>query len=342
MLGALKETINLNWTARIRFAILVGDAPPHGSRFHGFAPGSPYDAHRDGKPSDPTLESLVQGFLEAGTPKGRVDLLLCPVRDKVFDKFQDAFVEANMAWYARKYSEPLKREQESELVLRRERPAALNTGQGNMAAMHIVFVLDDSGSMRDHWQNLVRAYQLFVNTRAQANQGVCFDLVSVVQFSCTVSVVCSQAPVASAPASLAFRSGGTDFSIALKAAAPLITGERTGLAPVLVFMSDGGDGSGSDTRSAVANLCSASPKLIVHTIAFGGGADATTLKNMAAAANITGRDNRGEFHAAADGLALVSCFGKIASEAGVPEGLVATFAARLSQSVANKLMLDCL
>lgn len=71
-----------------------------------------------------------------------------------------------------------------------------------------------------------------------------------------------------------------------------------------------------------------------HFIAFGS-ADQARLTHLASCAN-------GQFHVSATGMQLSSVFVKIAAQCNARDGLVKLFSEKMSEMVANKLMLDYL
>jgi hypothetical protein len=137
---------------------------------------------------------------------------------------------------------------------------------------HFIFVLDESGSMSgQRFADLQTAYRNFIEIRRNS-QGLS-DFVSVVLFNNTARLLHpSPLPISSVPTTLPFRGGGTNFSAGLNAAIPMISQCKN--TPIMIFMSDGGDGS---PPSVSANLMRsirnrfASKGFVAHSIAFGSG-----------------------------------------------------------------------
>eukprot|EP01031_Cornospumella_fuschlensis_P025016 gene25016-30218_t len=145
---------------------------------------------------------------------------------------------------------------------------------------HVVFVLDESGSMSGApFAELTAAYKNFVAKRQALKNG---DIVSVVMFSGSSRVIASCQPISNAP-SLPFSGGGTAFAGALARARDCISaGSNTYAAPVVIFMTDGGCGDLPEALQQMRALdeqC-APLGLQVHLVAFGGGASIDNLNAM--------------------------------------------------------------
>jgi len=204
----------------------------------------------------------------------------------------------------------------------------------NRSQYHFVFVLDESGSMSGSpWDELVRAYTIFLNKRLSDQMGV-NDIISIIQFDDNARTTVEGISIHAAPRQLHCRGGGTIFAPALQQARNLIATTKD--IPVLIFMSDGNASDGPSAITAIQAILAASPNVQVHTIAFGSSAGHQLLQTLA-------RNGNGRFHAAINGIALGGTFSQIASGALSPLHQLATMVgSKLSQEVANKIVLDYL
>ena len=175
---------------------------------------------------------------------------------------------------------------------------------------HIVFVLDESGSMTGKpWADLTVAVRSFLQIRLDAGAS---DVVSLILFDNSARIVCQSYPldktVAELPNFLHQKGGGTRFGPALNNARKVIElGLQYAYPPLLMFMSDGG---ASDGELEMAQLLHAVPpdstELQVKTLAFGQGADVSKLSSLA-------KLGGGEFLLAINGLELKECFEQAAA-----------------------------
>merc|ERR1719238_657423 len=148
---------------------------------------------------------------------------------------------------------------------------------------HIYFCLDDSGSMSPHWNSLMDAVRGFIQRRIEmcANAAaIAEDLVTIVNYSSTAQVMCKGIDINKNPEThTKFRSGGTDFGVGLE----LVMGEMKNLQadyqPVLVFMSDGGSGTGDAEIKKISEEY-ANRNIDIFLIGFGSGCNETKLKTM--------------------------------------------------------------
>ena len=114
---------------------------------------------------------------------------------------------------------------------------------------HIVFVIDESGSMSGSpWNETKIAFDRFKQTRIR-NQGL-HDVVSIIQFNGDARVICNAQPLANANMGN-FGSGGTCFAPAAERAKKVIMNYSGKKNPVVIFMTDGGSG---DAPSAHQHL----------------------------------------------------------------------------------------
>lgn len=307
---ALVAASTLGWSSKVRYLLLLADAPAHGRDCN----DDPHDTHPHGSPA-PGCD--VASAMRQLVGKG-VELLALPVKQGKLDK--------TLAAMRRHYEDPAqgRRLEVEQLFDPSKMPAH---------AFHFVLCLDCSGSMQGSpWAGVVAAYQQLLSQRIGGQcQG---DLVSVVTFDCYPHLQFQLQPVTNAPNHLHGTFGGTQFAPALDACSPLLAATPPGHTPVLVFMSDGQDGSGN----AVAKVGElwrlyGGRGLQVHTIAFGHSGGLQLLQDMAAAAG-------GQYHSAATGLILSQVFGRIAADCTAVDGLVKAFSKKVSEMISTRITLD--
>lgn len=200
---------------------------------------------------------------------------------------------------------------------------------------HMVFVLDESGSMCGHpWSDLYSAYNAMLARRtSDQSQG---DLVSVITFDDSPRCHHQLVPIEQHPSiPSSNRGGGTCFAPALQAAQQVLSRTSPGYTPILLFMSDGCDGS-SGSEAVMRNIRSAHARanLQVHTIAFGH-SNIPLLQTLA-------HEGGGQYHACQSGVQLAATFVAIARECTAVDGLVQRFGEILSNAISHKIMVDFL
>ena len=201
--------------------------------------------------------------------------------------------------------------------------------------LHLVFCLDESGSMGGKpWSELMSAYSHLLKTRMGLQAAE--DKVSVITFNDQAHHRFAMKSLSEADQYLQQTGGGTSFTPALRYAQTLLAdASAKPYTPVLIFMSDGqGEHLKSGPIAAMQSIvatCSGS-QLQVYTIAFGS-ADKAGLAVLAAA-------GRGVMKEAATGSQLYEVFGDIAAGCSALDGLVDQFAAKISDMVADKIVLD--
>lgn len=158
---------------------------------------------------------------------------------------------------------------------------------------------------------------------------------TIVQFGSSARVTARGLYITSAPDSLHFGSGGTNFLPALQMADSVMN--CVSGTPILIFMSDGGSSEGAPScAAAVRNLKSKYSNLQVHMIAFSGGANTAQLRDMASAGN-------GQLHVATVGAELISTFSAIAgSNDSALRELATKVGASLSNQIRDKIIVDYL
>jgi len=185
----------------------------------------------------------------------------------------------------------------------------LNRSAVHCHGYHVVFCLDESGSMYgQEWEDLIQAFKYFV--AMCASQGGGQDMISVVQFGGSARQTLILASLDKAQCfELKIAGGSTCFTPALNSARDLFqlgSQQAPGLVPMLVFMSDGGNNDG-DVSSALSLICQEAVDLQCHTIFFGSGGS-ERLERMAEA--VPG----GKYHLSIDGVELKRAFEAIAAD----------------------------
>ncbi|KAA0153917.1 hypothetical protein FNF29_02905 [Cafeteria roenbergensis] len=319
LLGALTTSANtLSWEGRVRLAIVLTDAPCHGSNFHA-------EDIADSLPDPDAAKSAAKTALRALDKHG-IDTMLCHVKRDATRQMEEQL---------RSIYASLRRPDGSLIDPSRRLLKSLDLfkpGDGGEVrqSMHLVFVLDESYSMNGApWEALMQAYRAFLDIRKDANQGIGMDRVSVVLFDDTARTVAAALPIEEVPGHFARTGSGTAFSPALRDAEIALRSTPPGYSPLVLFMSDG-HGSGGEAEMARIHETYAGKGLQVHSIAFGG-AKHEKLRLLAEHAH-------GAFHAAPDPTSLRMTFTRIAAAAGAADGLVSQFAKYVAENVADKLV----
>ncbi|CAD7924203.1 unnamed protein product [Amoebophrya sp. A120] len=307
----------LSWSSKIRFLVLVTDAPGHGQELH---PASVNDDHLNHNQRGRRMETIMQRMREK-----QIEFLFCRLKKEATKMMEDAM----RVWYETKED-------------RERRMTAVDMFDTAVAdRFHVVFVLDASHSMTwpdpntgvTPWIELMQAYQGYLQKR-NANQGL-QDLVSVVTFSNQVQTHFEACRLSQAMRTqVACSGGGTCFSLGLNAAREILQrNSRTGCQSLVVFMSDGANHhtDESDANQAARQLGFVNG---VHYVAFGKDASRDRLTQLA---NLS----KGTFHAAAQGADLLRVFTAIAANADrMTDEMIQKFGKRMADMVVNKLIID--
>jgi Mg-chelatase subunit ChlD len=329
--GALKVASNtLQWQGAARFLLLITDAPTHGTAFSaGYSDTYHNQEQRSRDDFAQAFSTLIANDVcvmhctcdAAATAKTHEGMKAAAdtARNALVQTDGDtATVQHNTSRYLTSVN------------------MCSMTGQHTAASRssHIVFVLDESGSMEGRpWTELGNAYAQFLNRR-DTDQG-CGDIVSVIQFTGGTRVTVERQPLVTAPRQLVQRSGGTQFAPALTAAEAVLCDPHVphGMHSVLVFMSDG---QANDSAQAAATITALRqrriPALKTEVIAFGR-SNMQCLQQLATAGGCTVRT-------ALDGAALARQFVAIASGMSAGAELFREIGARISEHVADKLVQD--
>ncbi len=322
-----------DWNATVKFIMAMTDAPAHGlvplcSREVVNADNFP-DAHPTGLTSAKVVDILVQ--------KG-IDLFFCSFNPDATGDTEESLSKLFLDHPSNTSDHELT---SIPMVPKGVNPVGtpiLSRGQ----CQHIIFVLDESGSMEFEWGGVVVAYQHFIAYRIQ-NQ-CSGDLVSVVQFQSDSRVTVCQQWISDAPTHLGYSGGGTYYTPAAEDAHHLVLQTPRSHTPVVIFMSDGLADEGDaiytadlfkETSGEVRNRTGSD--LDLHVIAFGSGMDTRQL------VNIMHSSNRGRIHSSANSAQLSRIFIEIAkATSDVASVLEAEIGRRITEVVSDKVALEYL
>lgn len=287
--------------SKVKMSILFTDGPCHGLvplAYHSRIS----DNYGNSRASRWTVEQTADDLLESD-----IQLLICSLDPSLTSRFEEEISSA--------YATHEKNTEENEIITIPLIPIRHNNENDDAILKscnkHIVFVLDESTSMRCSWPGVVEAYNKFIQHRRQHQFEQ--DLVSIVQFSHVARVSCERKSIVDAPTSLSRIGLGTRFSPAATSAYDVVNRTPPSHVPVVVFMSDG---IANDSREAATILTALNQEwksqvpvvgeIELHVIGFGGG---TCLNQLNA---IAGASTRGKVHSAADIDSLLNVFVDIA------------------------------
>eukprot|EP00735_Rhodelphis_limneticus_P003155 TRINITY_DN1444_c0_g1::TRINITY_DN1444_c0_g1_i2::g.27153::m.27153 TRINITY_DN1444_c0_g1::TRINITY_DN1444_c0_g1_i2::g.27153 ORF type:complete len:882 (+),score=100.96,sp/Q6B9X6/VWKA_DICDI/34.33/1e-12,VWA_2/PF13519.1/1.5e+04,VWA_2/PF13519.1/1.5e-06,VWA_2/PF13519.1/1.7e+03,VWA_2/PF13519.1/1.7e-08,VWA_2/PF13519.1/1.1e-21,VWA/PF00092.23/1.1e-05,VWA/PF00092.23/0.14,VWA/PF00092.23/2.8e-16,VWA_3/PF13768.1/0.029,VWA_3/PF13768.1/0.11,VWA_3/PF13768.1/0.0011,vWA-TerF-like/PF10138.4/4.4,vWA-TerF-like/PF10138.4/ len=333
VLGALDyAATNLTWTkpGRLKFIILMGDAPSHGSECN----DDPTDRYRDPAALAKTVPSVSQVVAKLRSdPESPIRLFFTRIRPNSTQKMEDALRREMEAHWRKANQGPdvignqIPANEELYCIDMFNADASPEKGR-----FHFVFVLDESGSMGGQkWNELIRAYQQFL-ARRRGDQGG-NDIVSVITFNSSARLQVNAQSIHTAPANFIMAGGGTSYVPALQMAQSQInTHARSAASPILVFMSDGETSDGAQAVEITRQLGSAN--VLVHTIGFQTDSSARQiLSNMATVAG-------GKYHDAVTGNELVGVFAEVAAGCSMSETLAKSIGDVLSSEIANRIAID--
>ena len=205
---------------------------------------------------------------------------------------------------------------------------------------HIVFILDESGSMSGSWAGVVKAFHEHIAQRRR-NQNES-DLVSVVQFDGDARVTIQNEPIgAVASRDLSQRGGGTQFAPAAQVGSQLVASTPMSHRPTVVLMSDG---AACDSVVVASTLSSLNHQVMqkhgddldLHVIAFGHGADTQQLQHISQASP------KGRVHLSSDTVQLNNIFVNIAGGQQLATVLQEEIGKEISEAVSDTLCLGYL
>lgn len=182
------------------------------------------------------------------------------------------------------------------LMKRYNLPGGMAVGPNGM---HVIFCLDESGSMswclpfqRSPWNELMDAVAVFWNQSADQPGPPMF--VSVVQFGSDARVTQQMVPLQGKVPKLEPNWSGTSFLPAVEAAANLVNnvaGPANGYTAVVIFMSDGAASDSAPAARVLGNLAQThGNQFSSYTVGFGSSAP-RTLEQMAFANGVLEKNN---------------------------------------------------
>ena len=185
--------------------------------------------------------------------------------------------------------------------------------QQSMGA-HIVFMLDESGSMSGGpFAELESAYANFVADQSQRLPPS--SRLTVIMFDSGARTIAHMVPLSAAPA-LSYRGGGTSFAPPLSSARTVLASAgNEELVPILMLLTDGGCGDLDQAKAVMTTIEREfrNAELQAHFVAFGGGGESNLRQLLACTTN-------GHFHSAAIGSGdLVSVFKDVGNSVMVAE-----------------------
>jgi len=330
ILGAIHKAAKWNgpddWTSPIKFMLLLTDAPAHGLVPEGSANIPNVDGYSLLHPCGLTQERVINSLI-----KNDIDLFLCSFNPAATLRTEK---ELCMTYLDHKDNSEQREITVIPLVPKNQSQSVEVLG-GN--GKHIIFVLDQSGSMSNYWNGVVGAYNKYIARRRQ-NQSDC-DLVSVVQFDDGVNVTVNMKPITQVPDQLGYSGGGTYFLPAALSASELALSTPSSHVPAIVFMSDGCAYDSNQAASAFSQLNNTlrhqlECELELNVIAFGSGASQAQLMRIA------GSSRSGKFHTSADTAELSNIFVQIAGGSQVADVLEAEIGKRISEAVSGRLAVE--
>ncbi len=217
-----------DWTSDIKFMMLFSDAAGHGLLSKTSAPLINGDNYATRHPEGLTTNDAVTGLVSRDA-----DLFFCSFNPSATKRTEDELLK-----YFKRHPD---NEGEHSVVripmVPKEAVVSSTSSAPGGHGRHIIFVLDESGSMHCSWSGVVVAYNQYIAKRRESQSDS--DLVSVVQFDDQTRITVQHASLSSAPPDLPYRGGSTCFHPAAQAACALARGTPSTHVPAVVFMSDG-------------------------------------------------------------------------------------------------------
>jgi len=330
IIGAIHRSANWqsgeDWTSDIKFMMLFSDASAHGLLQSPLVNGDNYPTrHPEGLTTNDAVSSLVARD---------ADLFFCSFNPSATKRTED-----ELSKHFKKHPDNVDEHGIVSIGMVPKEAIVSSSGApcSNGHGRHIIFVLDESGSMRCSWSGVVAAYNQYIAKRKQSQSES--DLVSVVQFDFNSRVTVRHASLSSAPNNLPYHGGGTCFHPAALDACELARGTPSTHVPAIVFMSDG---AASDAAAAAHEFAllnsniyrSSRNPLELHVIGFGGGSCQAQLQQIASASQA------GKVHSSANTADLASVFVDIASTQNVSLLLESEISKRITEAVSDKLSLE--
>mmetsp|Transcript_12850 Transcript_12850/g.19234 ORF Transcript_12850/g.19234 Transcript_12850/m.19234 type:complete len:1061 (-) Transcript_12850:89-3271(-) len=327
LLGAIDKSATWSgpddWTSLIKFMLLFTDAPAHGFSVNAPNIDNYSVRHPSGLTTDRVSDSLI---------KSDIDLFIC--------SFNPAATSRTEEELAMKYLGHKDNHEQREITAIPMIPKTQSQSEGALGGheKHIIFVLDQSGSMSDDWSGVVAAYNDYIVQLRQSQRHN--DLVSVIQFGIDAEVTVEMSPLSHVPNHLNFGSdGNTLFLPAAQNACKLATSTPSTHTPSIVFMSDGGAGDANEAATTFSQFNGIfrghnTNELELNVIAFGIGASHAQLQCIA------NSSRNGRFHTSVDTTDLSNIFVQIAEEGQVVACLETEIGKRISDAVSDRLALE--
>jgi uncharacterized protein YegL len=326
-LGAIHHLTQLSWEgcwkSSVKAVLLITDAPGHGCLPQSYSPSA--DSYSVRHPKGLTASSVVGNLL-----RNNIDLFICSLNPEATILFETEIHEA--------FSNHVDNKEECEAVsvpLVKTNPKIISSAQTN-SNKHIIFVLDESGSMGGDWGGVVVAYNNYKEHRLDQQLGS--DLVSVIQFDDSARLTVHLENIASAEKNLSYSGGGTNFTPAALTAHIVAMQTPTTHTPLVVFMSDG-MANDEDAKNAANTFVSLNSNvkmqhgddLELHVIGFGNGTDTSQLRSIANASA------KGSLHTAPNLTKLSEVFVQIAGGKDVANVLEEEIGKRIYDAVTDRL-----
>jgi len=330
--GAFERAANWHWKGKARFMVLVTDNPCHGSQFHTFGEDQFQDSRHHA--SSDSREAFRRGFQRCIEQEIRMLHCTCSrsATDKMSDEMYRILLDVEQAQgsnFKQKVVTSAQRRDITPAELRID--IGINVKDQASQSLHIVFCLDESGSMSGSpWSDLIGALNRFWMMRAE-EQGPA-EYVSIVQFDSSARTTHSHVRLVGSPPALSYNGGGTRFHPPAQKARELIDSHGMGPA-VVIFMSDGGSNDGNAAAGEFQQIANArGSKFSCYTIGYGSQAS-TTLKVMAFK---EGKQDSSNYRVANIGQLGVA-FGDIANSIGESSEASKVLVEEISKEIANKV-----
>lgn len=360
IIGALHRSANWrnreDWTSDIKFMMLFSDASAHGLLPKAAAPFINGDSYATRHPQGLTTNDAVTSLVARDA-----DLFFCSFNPSATERTED-----ELSKYYKRHPDNVAEHSVARIPMVPKEAVVSSTSSATGGhGRHIIFVLDESGSMSNSWSGVVAAYNQYIAKRRQSQSDS--DLVSVVQFDWHSRITVQHASLSSAPNNLPYSGAGTCFHPAALTACELARGTPSTHVPAVVFMSDGAANDaaaaahefslfnshlyrssrnhlelhviGECYQDVYSNLslklshCCISRSILLCT-GFGGGSNQAQLQQIASASQA------GKVHSSANTADLASVFVDIASTQNVALLLESEIAKRISEAVSDKLSLE--
>ncbi|KAL7552125.1 hypothetical protein ACHAWF_015342 [Thalassiosira exigua] len=332
IVGALQHCASWHgggdWTSDMKFMMLFTDASAHGLFPQTSGPISNSDNYSVRHPAGLTAIDAVTSMISKD-----IDMFFCS-----FNPFATARTEEQFSQSFK--SHPDNSAEHGVTSIPMVPPDAIESSHSSIlgsCGRHIIFVLDESGSMKYSWSGVVAAYNQYISKRKQNQSGS--DFVSVVQFDGTSRITVQQQPIFAAPEALSYSGGGTAFHPAAVDACKLARGTPRSHTPAIIFMSDGEAYDAANAAMEFSSLNNAvyrmsNSHLELHVIAFGSGTNQAQLQQIASASRA------GKVHASSNTAELASVFVSIATTQNVSLLLESEITKKISEAVSDIVSLE--